>query len=1300
MEFPDEEQTPLHAETGEMGLLITTFFFYLSLVSMPSAAFSHQSNDEMADGRRPNSRAVIDVQGGPESVVWVIQLSDLHFSVFHPERALDFRTLVGPALAMINPSLVFITGDLTDGKSKDLLTMKQNEKEWVEYDSVIKDVISRSGLDKKIFYDLRGNHDNFGVPVGGGTFDFFQKYSITAGSRRTGNVHSVTLQASGSLHACLTMGVGLRGPTNVFGHPTDQLLHDLEAELSQWDSQSKEPVTKISFGHFPLSFSAGSDSGKTLEDVFFKHSLSSYLCGHLHTKFGKNLKRHHVMRHQFLSLEKYLQLNVYQGTLGSNAHVSDCPNKTSLVKEFWEWEMGDWRTGRIMRILGIDSGYISFVDFDSRLGAKKPIILPTFPLDSRFMQRISSHNEYNCMTTSPSYYATVRALVFSKQEIASVVVRIYDSMPGTLNLVLETSMRKHEGNDTRGDLYSAPWNWRAFEDPSPDRFWLEVEATDISGRSSVSQLRPFSINGLAAKISWSWREFLVMGCQWSALYYPILWTNLAFLFSLLLLPKAFLMVSVNPYTYKNVSDDFRMGKVGKCLLTGICWALVEISKITLLWSGMLIYVLYLMFFPWFFGQVFTESGRMGYMTYDGWTVKIPRTDENQSHLGVPDVMVIVIPHLYLVVLPAFLVSAGLAAEKAAYRVHFLSLSGKKEDDYGRQSDLLCSYAFADSLKYRHCRALTKAYEMNPFLHSAAYCLPVSDTMCCLRKNIWIRQSALLLADLEGWELDLPKARKSGMYTQPILSFIFMQYGTTRISPHPTPRAKSNYQFQQKASNIAMLCFVTVHFMFALLHQLFRDSIKQCSRVLSWNQSPEEGDLSLSIRIIDWEYGKHRLLIGKKISIPFEALQTQTQTQGPEWLRKPSMANPLLRSLRTSSFSSLLRRFSSPTRPFRSNLHCCSLVFIPSQSSNSLSPWRSSWVFRHFCHGAVDLVISEGKPKFETRKVEPSKRARWKSKKQLKMQRKREKMKRKLANKRDPRRLTVKGKKKQKFPNAEARIKHKIENAKIKEALLIERLKRYQVPKLQGPTAEPQKLTGEERFYLKKMGQKQSNYAPVGRRGVFGGVILNMHLHWKKHETVKVICKPCKPGQVHEYATEIARLSGGTPIEIIGNDTIIFYRGKNYVQPDVMSPIDTLSKKRALEKSKYEQSLESVRRFIAISEKELEIYYRHVALYGDPTSRDSNSCYVDQRKNSSRIGRAKLIEEGNDDSICNGFSTDASEMTTDLEDEDFISTEVDSASEDISEAEIDGEIETEVNSSREGMSDNEIESASEDIRSRN
>lgn len=64
------------------------------------------------DPPTPRGR-VIEVEEGPKSLVWVVQLSDLHISVHRPERAYDLQRYVGPALAMINPSLVLITGDLT-----------------------------------------------------------------------------------------------------------------------------------------------------------------------------------------------------------------------------------------------------------------------------------------------------------------------------------------------------------------------------------------------------------------------------------------------------------------------------------------------------------------------------------------------------------------------------------------------------------------------------------------------------------------------------------------------------------------------------------------------------------------------------------------------------------------------------------------------------------------------------------------------------------------------------------------------------------------------------------------------------------------------------------------------------------------------------------------------------------------------------------------------------------------------------------------------------------------------------------
>ncbi|XP_039119324.1 LOW QUALITY PROTEIN: putative metallophosphoesterase At3g03305 [Dioscorea cayenensis subsp. rotundata] len=713
------------------------------LLVLLSSSMAFAASSEQIPGR-----AVIDVKGEPGSVVWVVQLSDLHFSFFHPERALDFKRLIGPALSMINPSLVLITGDLTEGKSKDLLIMKQNESEWIEYHDVITDVIKESGLSKNIFYDLRGNHDNFAVPVPGGTYDFYEKYSVNAMLGRKGNVQSVTLEHNEWKHLFVGFDskqeIGLCGPTNLFGHPTDQLLTDLDMELSQWDTKiTKSSLTKISFGHFPLSFSALSESGKSLKSVFLKHSLSAYLCGHLHTSFGSNLKRHHQSSNHSVSSSEYYQLNMHQAST-SNLDVANCSNEVERPEEFWEWEMGDWRKSRAMRILAIDSGHVSFVDINFRSGEPKEIIiLPTFPLDSRFMQRISSQLDYQCQLLKTSCYDTVRVLIFSSAEITSVTAKIYDSKPGNLHVVLDSTMKKLAGNGTRGDIYSVPWNWRAFVDESPDRYWLQIEAIDITGRSTSSELRPFSINGITKTVSWKWKEFLVMGCQWVSIYNPALSSVLLLLFSLLLIPQVFCIFSKKHNIQKSLSPSFAGKNVVELLIGGACWILMELSRMTLIWSGILLYLLFLTFLPWFFGHVFSGNDDMAYMTREGWKVKT-FDERKQLYLGVPDVMVVVLPHLCFVVLPTVLVIASMAAEKAACRSYYLSLSGKKKDDNFEVNRRRSK--FADSCRilrflrkrwmrkllllacvvilwkhWKSCRALVKAYDMNPLLHAPVYC---------------------------------------------------------------------------------------------------------------------------------------------------------------------------------------------------------------------------------------------------------------------------------------------------------------------------------------------------------------------------------------------------------------------------------------------------------------------------------------------------------------------------------------------------------------------------------------------------
>mgnify|MGYP006973974115 FL=1 len=82
----------------------------------------------------------------------------------------------------------------TDGKSKDRMSMQQDELEWIQYRDTMDWVITKSGLPENVFFDVRGNHDKFGVPKVGSQVDYFSKYSISARLNRTATVQSITLK--------------------------------------------------------------------------------------------------------------------------------------------------------------------------------------------------------------------------------------------------------------------------------------------------------------------------------------------------------------------------------------------------------------------------------------------------------------------------------------------------------------------------------------------------------------------------------------------------------------------------------------------------------------------------------------------------------------------------------------------------------------------------------------------------------------------------------------------------------------------------------------------------------------------------------------------------------------------------------------------------------------------------------------------------------------------------------------------------------------------------------------------------
>ncbi|PIM99683.1 hypothetical protein CDL12_27823 [Handroanthus impetiginosus] len=168
----------------------------------------------------------------------------------------------------------------------------------------------------------------------------------------------------------------------------------------------------------------------------------------------------------------------------------------------------------------------------------------------------------------------------------------------------------------------------------------------------------------------------------------------------------------------------------------------------------------------------------------------------------------------------------------------------------------------------------------------------------------------------------------------------------------------------------------------------------------------------------------------------------------------------------------------------------------------------------------------------------------------------------------------------------------------------------------------------------------------------------MHLHWKKHQTLKVIVKTFTPEEVKDIATELARLSGGIVLDIQDDCTIIMYRGKNYSQPptEIMSPRTTLSRKKALDKSKYRDALRAVRKYIPRLEQDLELLQaqaeRKVSTSEETQSTDdvdSKTLSNDQFEGSDRLKEllAKSDVNNEDDSNMDSDMGSDSEALSDI-----------------------------------------------------
>lgn len=83
--------------------------------------------------------------------------------------------------------------EISDAKDKRRTSSRQDEAEWIQYSQIMDVIIKETGIEKKRFIDIRGNHDKYGVPNVGHKLDFFSTHSISSQLNRFTAIQSISL---------------------------------------------------------------------------------------------------------------------------------------------------------------------------------------------------------------------------------------------------------------------------------------------------------------------------------------------------------------------------------------------------------------------------------------------------------------------------------------------------------------------------------------------------------------------------------------------------------------------------------------------------------------------------------------------------------------------------------------------------------------------------------------------------------------------------------------------------------------------------------------------------------------------------------------------------------------------------------------------------------------------------------------------------------------------------------------------------------------------------------------------------
>ncbi|KAK7314559.1 hypothetical protein VNO77_33085 [Canavalia gladiata] len=185
----------------------------------------------------------------------------------------------------------------------------------------------------------------------------------------------------------------------------------------------------------------------------------------------------------------------------------------------------------------------------------------------------------------------------------------------------------------------------------------------------------------------------------------------------------------------------------------------------------------------------------------------------------------------------------------------------------------------------------------------------------------------------------------------------------------------------------------------------------------------------------------------------------------------------------------------------------------------------------------------------------------------------------------------------------------------------------------GPDYDQETITDEERVMFRRVGLRMKPYLPLGIRGVFDGVIENMHLHWKHRELVKLISKQKTLAFVEDTARLLEYESGGilVAIERVPKGfALIFYRGKNYRRPITLRPRNLLTKAKALKRYVAMQRHEALSEHITELEKNIEQMKTELGITQDSDVEDEWSAAEEDHNQIDNVSEFSLSEDEDSD----------------------------------------------------------------------